>query len=177
MTPRSGTGLVTPASTGSPPARPRGGTPWPEARARARAAGRPLAPRRLELLAACGRLLAADVVALTDLPVSDTSAMDGWAVAGPPPWRVVADLPAWHQLNERLSVGECAFIATGAAVPEGADAVLPVERSLSDATGVRPYDTDATAPSRTHIRRAGEEARRGDLLLPAGTVVTPPVVG
>jgi molybdopterin molybdotransferase len=122
-------------------------------------------------------MLAADVVALTDLPVSDTSAMDGWAVAGPPPWRVVADLPAWHQLNERLAVGECAFIATGAAVPEGADAVLPIERSRSDATGVRPYDPDATAMSRTHIRRAGEEARRGDLLVPAGTLVTPPVVG
>jgi molybdopterin molybdotransferase len=89
----------------------------------------------------------------------------------------VADLPAWHQLNERLAIGECAFIATGAAVPEGAYAVLPIERSLSDATGVHPYDTDATAPSRTHIRRAGEEARRGDLLVPAGTLVTPPVVG
>jgi len=177
MTPRSGTDLVTPASTGWPPARPRGGTPWPEARARARAAGRPLVPRRLELWAACGRMLAADVVALTDLPVSDTAAMDGWAVAGPPPWRVVADLPAWHQLNERLAIGECAFIATGAAVPEGADAVLPIERSLSDATGVRPADLEAAALLRTHVRRAGEEARRGDLLVPAGTLVTPPVVG
>jgi len=150
---------------------------WPDARRRAGAAATPLAARLLPLPAADGCLLAVDLVALTDLPVTDTSAMDGWAVAGSPPWRVVADLPAGALLGHRLSDGQCARIATGAVVPDGADGVLPVERSLHDATGVRPSDPDTAVTPRAHIRRAGEEAARGDVLLPAGTFVTPPVLG
>jgi molybdopterin molybdotransferase len=131
----------------------------------------------MPLQAACGSVLAADLVALTDLPVTDTSAMDGWAVAGCPPWRVVADLPAGRLLDHPLTGGQCARIATGAVVPDGADAVLKVERSRLDAAGVRPSDPDTVPAPRSNIRAAGEEAARGDVLLPAGTVVTPPVLG
>jgi molybdopterin molybdotransferase len=79
--------------------------------------------------------------------------------------------------SRRLADGECAGIATGAVVPDGADAVLPVERSLYDAAGVHAVEQDTAVAARTHIRRAGEEAIHGDVLLPAGTVVTPPVIG
>ena len=157
--------------------RPHGGMPWPDARRQAGAAAFRLPARRLPLETACGSLLAADLVALTDLPVADTSAMDGWAVVGSPPWQVVADLPAGRLLEHTLMVGQCARIATGAVVPDGAEAVLKVERSLIDAAGVRPSDPDTPLPPRSNIRRAGEEAARGEVLLPAGTVVTPPVVG
>lgn len=157
--------------------RPSGGMPWPDARRQAGTSALPLAPRLLGLESAIGCLMAADLVALTDLPVTDMSAMDGWAVAGPPPWQVVADLPAGRLLGHRLAEGQCARIATGAVVPDGADAVLPVERSLIGTTGVRPLDASTTGRPRTHIRPAGEEAGRGDVLLPAGTLVTPPVVG
>lgn len=150
---------------------------WPDACRQAAAMAVPLVARRLPLTAAAGCLLATDLVALTDLPVCDTSAMDGWAVAGSPPWQVVADLPAGALLGHRLGEGQCAGIATGTVVPDGADAVLQVERSVRDATGVRPSDPDRVLAPRTHIRRAGEEAARGDVLLPAGTVVTAPVLG
>lgn len=164
-------------AVGRRPRRPGGGIPWPDARKQAGTAAASLPARRLPLQAAVGCLLATDLVALTDLPVTDTSAMDGWAVAGSPPWRVVADLPAGQLLGRRLVDGQCASIATGAVVPDGADAVLPVERSLRDATGVCPSHPDMASAPRTHIRRAGEEAGRGDVLLAAGTVVTPPVLG
>lgn len=121
--------------------------------------------------------MAVDLVALTDLPVADTSAMDGWAVAGSAPWRVVADLPAGRLLDHRLAEGECARIATGAVVPDGADAVLPVELSLLDPTGVHPCAPVAGSAPRTHIRLAGEEAEGGDVLLAADTIVTPTVMG
>jgi len=137
----------------------------------------PLVAQRLPLRAAVGCVLAADLLALTDLPVTDNSAMDGWAVAGSPPWRVVADLPAGRLLGYPLLVGQCARIATGAVVPDGADSVLRVERSVFHSTGVRPSDPDSTLPPRSDIRRAGGEARRGDVLLPAGLSVTPPVLG
>lgn len=151
---------------------------WPAARRQAGTAALPLVARRLSLRAAVGCRMATDLLALTDLPVTDLSAMDGWAVAGNPPWQVVADLPAGRLLESRLTDGQCARIATGAVVPDGADAVLPVELSLFDAAGVRPADLGtASKKQRTHIRAAGEEAVRGDVLLPAGTVVTPPVLG
>ena len=157
--------------------RPGGGVPWPDARTRAGTAALPLAARRLPLRAAGSCLLAADLLALTDLPVTDISAMDGWAVAGDPPWRVVADLPAGHLLGHPLAEGQCASIATGAVVPDGAGAVLPVEHSLLDGTWVRAADPDVALAPGAHIRRAGEEACRGDVLLPAGAAVTPPVLG
>ena len=140
-------------------------------------AAAPLAAKWLPLQAACGRLLVDDLVALADLPVADTSAMDGWAVAGSPPWRVVADLPAGRMLEHPLSAGQCARIATGAVIPDGADAVLKVEESLLDAAGVHPGDPCAAPRPGSNIRCAGEEAACGDVLLPAGVVVTPPVLG
>lgn len=137
---------------------------WPAARQRA-ASVPPLATRWVPLEEACGQVLAEDVLALTDLPAADNSAMDGWAVAGPPPWAVVA--------GPRLAPGECVAIVTGAVVPGGADAVLPVEHSVRNHLGVHP----TIRQCRTHVRRAGEEARAGDLLAPRGTRATPPVVG
>ena len=147
---------------------------WPEAR---RLAGRvpPLAACSVPLPQACGRALAEDVTALADLPSADNAAKDGWAVAGPPPWRVVADMAAGGKTGRPLSPGECAAVATGAVVPAGTHAVLPIEDSDRDALGVRP--TSRAMQGRTHIRRAGEEACAGDLLVRAGSWLTPPVVG
>lgn len=157
--------------------RPRGGMPWQDARRQAGMVAAPLAAKWLPLQAACGCRLVDDLVALSDLPVADTSAMDGWAVAGSPPWRVVADLPAGRLLEHPLSAGQCARIATGAVIPDGADAVLKVEESLLDADGVHPIDPGEVPRPGSNVRRAGEEAGCGDVLLPAGTVVTPPVLG
>lgn len=155
----------------------QGGTPWPAARA---LAGRcpPIPPTTVPLHEALGRTLASDLVAVGDLPADDNSAMDGWAVSGSPPWRVVDDLPAGQVHRARLRAGECVRIATGATAPTGAAAVLPFEESVVDAAGVRPTTVwPATWRPRTHIRRRGEEARAGDVLVAAGTVVTPPVLG
>jgi molybdopterin molybdotransferase len=165
-------------STVLPLARPRhrGGMPWPAARAIAGSVGRPLPAEPVPLAQAVGRRLASDLVARVPLPSADLSAMDGWAVAGPPPWQVVGDLPAGTLPTRAIATGECVRIATGAVVPHGADAVLPVEHAVDSGRQVRPYGT-AWPPSRRHVRLAGEEALAGDLLLPAGTPVTPPVVG
>lgn len=156
------------------PGRSQTAAAWPDAR-RTAARVPALPAQAVPLAQAVGRVLAADLTALADLPSADNSAMDGWAVAGPPPWRVVADLPAGSAAAPALSAGQCARIATGATIPPGTTAVLPVEHSARDSVGVRP--NDHAKNGRTHIRRAGEEARAGDLLLPRGTTVSPPVVG
>lgn len=165
--------------------------PWHTARDIAeRAVAGPPEPATSALGDALGRTLAAPLTALTDLPSFDTSAMDGWAVSGPGPWRL--DHPAGtseagpppgilagHAPDRALHDGHAIPIATGARVPSGATAVLRSEhgevRELSD--GGRRLYAPQPAPPGQDIRPRGQECRRGDQLLPAGALVTPAVLG
>jgi molybdopterin molybdotransferase len=124
---------------------------------------------------AAGAVLGADVVARTDLPPADTSAMDGWAVAGPGPWRVRGQLLA-GDLAAPLAPGTAVAIATGAWVPAGADGVLRREHGRVDGDLLEVRPGASGEPSRD-VRRAGRECRAGDVVLPAGTVLTPAAVG
>lgn len=175
-----------------PSGRPAG-TAWDEARDLARRAVRPGEPVGLPLERALHHTLADPLSALTDLPAFDTSAMDGWAVAGPGPWILTAppDDPgilAGHTAPAPLSDGEAVRIATGARIPPGTTAVLRSEHGKleggtgdGDTEGATGEGTRLTAssapPHGTDIRPRGQECRSGDLLLPAGSVVTPPVLG
>ncbi|MFD9462790.1 molybdopterin molybdotransferase MoeA [Streptomyces sp. NPDC060027] len=167
-------------------------TPWPEARAVAERAARSV-PRRTPLSvpldASLGLVLAAPLTALTDLPSFDTSAMDGWAVAGPGPWEVREHgVLAGQAAPERLTDGEAVRIATGARVPRDATAVLRSEHGRLDAKG-RLHESDVQAPGSARsrgtrvvahgqdIRPRGQECRSGDQLLPLGALVTPAVLG
>lgn len=152
------------------------GMPWPQARWVAGTAPLPLAPIRVPLAEAARLVLAEDVVALADLPVADVSAMDGWAVCGEPPWRVVQAVTAGAVPSRALRQGECAEIATGAPVPSGTVGVLPVELSHRDADTVTPTVESWWSPM-VNVRRVGEEAVRDDVLVPAGVLTTPAVVG
>ncbi|WP_327116906.1 molybdopterin-binding protein [Streptomyces sp. NBC_01341] len=155
-------------------------TPWAEARALAERLGRaaPLAAHRLPLDRALGHVLAERVVALTDLPPFDTSAMDGWVVAGPGPWTVQegAGLLAGRGAVERLPDGEASRIATGARIPSDATAVIRSEHAHADEAKGLLHATRDVVPGQD-IRPRGQECRSGDELLPVGTVVTPPVLG
>lgn len=188
--PRGGTEPPTPAdSTPAHPAAPPTGpiatahpeaTPWAEARAIATRAGReaPARPRRVPLDRALGQVLAEPLEALTDLPSFDTSAMDGWAVAGPGPWsfRAGAGILAGRADAEPLSDGEAVRIATGARIPVEATAVIRSEHARADEAKLRLYASREVIPGQD-IRPRGQECRTGDHLLPAGSVVTPAALG
>lgn len=153
-------------------------TPWPEARAiAARAArGGRRAPVSVPLDAALGLTLAAPLDALTDLPSFDTSAMDGWAVAGPGPWDVRDEgVLAGHAEPRPLTDGEAVRIATGARIPPDTTAVLRTEHGRIDAQD-RLHATREMQHGQD-IRPRGQECRSGDQLLPLGTLVTPAVLG
>ncbi|GGV50129.1 molybdopterin molybdenumtransferase MoeA [Streptomyces longisporoflavus] len=153
-------------------------TPWPAARTVAgRAPGNSLSARSaVPLGQALGLVLAAPLVALTDLPSFDTSAMDGWVVAGPGPWDVRADgILAGHGQPGPLSDGEAVRIATGARIPQEATAVIRSEHGLVDDKGRLHPRHDVTQGQ--DIRPRGQECRSGDQLLPRGTLVTPVVLG
>jgi molybdopterin molybdotransferase len=148
---------------------------WDKARTLAydvgRAATGPV--ERVSLTAADGRTLAEPLRALTDLPAFPTSSIDGWAVRGPAPWQSIGQVLAGSPAAPLETDGTCVEIATGAMVPAGAEALIRVEDSTRDAAG-RVSGAPRAVPD---WRLPGEEAHRGEELLPAGTAVDPAVVG
>ncbi len=129
----------------------------------------PLEAERVPLSEAVGRILSEPARALVDLPPFPSSAMDGFAVRAadtPGTLPVVARVAAGSPADEPLAPGEAAAIATGGAVPEGADAVVPVEQALEHDSRV---EIAAPAQEAAHIRPRGGDVRAGDVVVPAGT--------
>ncbi|MFE1804621.1 molybdopterin molybdotransferase MoeA [Streptomyces sp. NPDC059533] len=147
---------------------------WERARALAHAAPRPLAARTVPPSAAPGLALAGELSALHPLPSFDTAAMDGYAVSGPGPWRVRGTVRAGTAWTGVLGAGECVAISTGAPVPAGACAVLPLESAVS-AEGNRV--SGPLPPPGRHIRWTGEDSPAGGCLAPAGTRIGPALLG
>lgn len=146
---------------------------WHEARGIAGRAAGPLDTQQVPLTDAVERVLAQPVRALVDLPGFDTSAMDGWAVCGAGPWQIVAVVLAGQAPDRALRPGQAAVIATGAAVPDGATAVIRSEDG-EVAEGV----LGAAAPEPgSHIRPCGEECRTDEIIAAAGTVIGPAQAG
>ncbi|MEW2525548.1 molybdopterin molybdotransferase MoeA [Streptomyces sp. NPDC047071] len=151
---------------------------WPEARAVSRRAGGPGAAAAVAtpLSDTLGRVLTSPLAALTDLPSFDTSAMDGWAVAGPGPWTVLADgVLAGQERPEPLGDGEAVRIATGARIPQDATAVIRSEHARVDDKNKLHAERDVVPGQ--DIRPRAQECRAGDQLLPPGALVTPAVLG
>ncbi|MFG2115691.1 molybdopterin molybdotransferase MoeA [Streptomyces sp. NPDC048718] len=148
--------------------------PWTQARAVARDTAEPatLAAVTLDLADALGHALAQPLTSLGDLPPFDGSAMDGWAVAGPGPWRPRAGRVLAGALPEPLPGGTAVAIATGAPLPPGATAVLRGEHG-EIADGL----LSGSVEDGRDVRPRGQECAAGELLLPAGTTVTPAVLG
>ncbi len=147
----------------------------------------PLGDERVPLLEALGRVLATRLVAEVSLPPFANSSMDGFAVrAGnlkhttkeqPTTIRVVMDIPAGSSPERALETGQVARIMTGAPLPEGADAVVPVEATdqewkagenpalpevVTFYTSVKPGD---------YVRPVGEDIQAGQTVLEAGTLI------
>jgi molybdopterin molybdotransferase len=146
--------------------------PWASARAAAHLIASRLEAEQAPVDELDGRVLGVDMHALCQLPSFDSSAMDGWAVSGEGPWRIVGDVAAGHPWEQVLQPGETVRIATGAVVPAGADAVLRWEDAT---TGERTVSGDVRVGA--DIRPAGEECRVGDVVARAGTDVTPALAG
>jgi len=129
--------------------------------------------REVPLDRALGGVLGADVRALVGLPAFDASAMDGFAVAGPGPWRLVGrQLAGADASGAGLRPGEAVEIGTGARVPEGTESVLPYERAVT-----RDGAVQGRAERGRHVRRAGEETAAGETVLTRGSVIGPAVLG
>jgi molybdopterin molybdotransferase len=117
-----------------------------------------------------GRVLGEDARAFTDLPPVDSSAMDGFAVRAadtPGELRVVGESAAGSPADRALGAGEAIAISTGAVVPEGADAVVPVEQTTGDVV------VERVEPGE-NVRPRGGDICTDDLVLAEGTEIRPP---
>ena len=133
----------------------------------------PLEGEDVPVARAAGRVVAEPALAVTDLPPFDSSAMDGYAVRAadtPGALTVVGHSAAGKPESRALGAGEAIVISTGAVVPEGADAVVPVERTSGEleVEGVRPGE---------NVRPRGGDASTGDVIVERGDVLRPPQLG
>jgi molybdenum cofactor synthesis domain-containing protein len=150
----------------------------------------PLDTAEVELWEARGCPVAADVVAPVDLPGFASSAMDGFAVRASDVAASTGDLPTVLEVTETVMAGqaptrtvgqrEAIRIMTGAPVPDGADAIVPVEQTRFSA-GTRDDDETVAILSPVaagqHVRGAADDVTAGTVVLRAGEVVTAPLVG
>ncbi len=141
---------------------------------------RSLAPLEIELEGALGTTLAEEIVSPVPLPPFDNSAMDGYAVRAEDVARVPVTLPVIDDIaagdGRPLTVapGTAMRIMTGAPMPQGADAVVPVEWTDG---GTARVAIERSAPLGYAIRRAGEDVPAGEVVLPAGTPIGPAQLG
>lgn len=164
---------------------------------------RPLEPIELQLLDAQGCVLVEDVTVPVSLPPFDNSSMDGYAVrvadvAGaseefPAVLTVIGDVAAGQAEQPHVGPGEAARIMTGAPLPPGAEAVVPVEwtdgglgegpvsgmraRSANPEGATGQVAVHRSAEARAHVRAKGSDVKAGERALAAGTILGPPQLG
>ena len=163
-----------------------------EARGRILSHFQPVATEELPLMECAHRVLAQDISAITELPPFDNSSMDGFALrvadlldasdASPRSLRVVADIPAGLSPTISLAPGEAARIMTGAQVPHGADAVIPLEDTDFDdrEAGSRPPQSvliSRPAKRGENIRTRGMDIHTGQIVLNKGRTLKPQDLG
>jgi molybdopterin molybdotransferase len=163
-----------------------------EARERILSRFQPVKTETLPLADALHRVLAQDVQAADDLPLFDNSSMDGFALramdvtgassASPHSLRVVADIPAGSSPSVVIATGEAARIMTGAQMPEGADAVVPVEYTDFDSRDAGTHapkvvGIQKAASPGENVRQRGMDLRAGDTVLRAGRQLKPQDLG
>lgn len=139
---------------------------------------------QLTLIDAWGCVLAEAVAAPADLPAFASSAMDGFALRAadvqkasedhPVALRIVGEVRMGTGTSLLVGVGEAVAVPTGGVVPQGADAVVPIELCAPNDDHVQVL---RAVPSGKHIRPAGEDVQAGEVLVPAGRTLRAPDLG
>jgi molybdopterin molybdotransferase len=145
----------------------------------------PLTPLELPLTDAYGCVVADDITSPVSLPMFASSAMDGFAVRAsdvaeasqdrPVELKIVGRAMIGHRPDATVGSGEAVAIATGAPIPAGADAIVPIENAdVIDGELVRLYEAPREG---RHIRPQGEDVSEGELLVPKGKRLGAPELG
>jgi molybdopterin molybdotransferase len=138
---------------------------------------RPLPSEHVLLASALGRVTAEAATAAVDLPPFPSSAMDGFAIRSPDvpaTLPVVERIAAGHPARQPLSEGEAMAIATGGVVPDGADAVVPIEHVVQQDNRV---EIPNAVASGANVRPRGGDVHAGEPVVPVGTRLAPSHIG
>jgi molybdopterin molybdotransferase len=144
----------------------------------------PLPLEKLNILAAQSRVIGEDIIAGRNIPPADNSAMDGYAVRhtdtanaaaeNPVILKIIEDIPAGKVPRKKVNKGEAARIMTGAIIPGGADAVIRQEDTRKNGQNVSIF---VSAEKGRDIRFAGEDVKKGELVIHRGTLLRPAQIG
>jgi molybdopterin molybdotransferase len=144
----------------------------------------PLGLEKINILEARGRIIGENIFAPRNIPSADNSAMDGYAVRHndtkgatknkPLKLKIIEDIPAGKFPLKKIKAGEAARIMTGAVIPEGADAVIRQEDTKKDGKIVIIH---TSAQKKENIRFAGEDVKRGELVVKKGSALGPAHIG
>ena len=145
---------------------------WDQARSAAANLGAYLGSIQLPINEATDRIIAIDAKPLVELPTYETSAMDGYVVAGVGPWKLIGEIKAGAPYKEVMQSGEALGIATGAVIPAGAFGVLRWEHATVEGDLVNGETSEGK-----DFRPAGEEAKLEDILIAKGGKLNPGRIG
>ncbi len=154
---------------------------------------KPLGNETVELSTALGRVIAENVAADSNLPPFPNSSMDGFAIQAadiaqaseqtPVSLQVVMDIPAGTMPSGQIQHGEAARIMTGAPLPDGADAIIPIENTNaqwipgSDEALPKTIVINQSVKSGDYVRLAGEDIHEGEQIIAQGTLIRPAEIG
>ena len=145
---------------------------WEQARGEAYSFWKKLPSEKISLNLCVDRTLATDAIALVELPTYPTSAMDGYAVCGKGPWRIVGEVKAGAPMKGSLKEGTAVKIATGAVIPDKTFGVIRWEIATVDGDNL-----NGEVKEGQEIRPAGLESKKGEVLATAGTILNPGLIG
>jgi len=145
---------------------------WEQARSEAYGSWKKLPVEKISIGACLDRTLAKDALALVELPTYPTSAMDGYAVAGKGPWKIVGEVKAGAPMKDALKDKTAVKIATGSVIPENTIGVIRWEVATVDGD-----ELSGEVKQGQDIRPEGLESKQGDVLAAAGTILNPGLIG
>ena len=145
---------------------------WEQARSQAYESWKRLPSEKVLISLCVDRTLATDALALVELPTYPTSAMDGYAVCGKGPWKIVGEVKAGAPMKGSLKEGTAVKIATGAVIPDKTFGIIRWEVATVDGENL-----SGDVKEGQDIRPAGLESKKGEVLAAAGTILNPGVIG
>ena len=145
---------------------------WEQARSQAYESWKKLPSEKVLISSCLDRTLATDALALVELPTYPTSAMDGYAVCGKGPWKIVGEVKAGAPMKGSLKEGTAVKIATGAVIPDKTFGIIRWEVATVDGENL-----SGDVKEGQDIRPAGLESKKGEVLAAAGSILNPGLIG
>lgn len=133
---------------------------------------------RINIAKSLGRITSDEIISLRNQPAADMSAMDGYAIKydGATSWEIAGECRAGYPPCREIQTGQAARIFTGALLPKGADTVI-IQENIDIGGGRASLSRAANTTKGQNIRSMGNDFKKDDVIVKAGTIITPAMIG